>query len=90
MDTRITLRAARANAGYTLTDAAAHIGMSSDTLTKLERDSTDIPRSVMLKMEQLYQYPIDNIFFGSESDFIRIKREKLSEEGGLHGNGIAN
>lgn len=79
MDTRITLRAARYNAGYKLTEAALSLGINKDTLTKIERDSSDIPRSIMFSIEELYQYPVDNIFFGIESDFFRTKRNDVQE-----------
>lgn len=77
MDTRITLRAARVNAGYRLVDAASEVGINKDTLTKLERDSSDISRSVMLALTNLYKYPADQIFFGIESDFFRIKEKAV-------------
>ena len=77
MDTRITLRAARVNAGFRLTDAAKLVNINKDSLTKLERDSSDIPRSTMVALCDLYKYPGDNIFFGIESDYFRIRGESM-------------
>lgn len=77
---KITLRAARVNAGLKLVDAAKELGINKDTLSKYEKDSTNIPRSIFIKIEQIYKIPVDNIFFGVESEFFRMRRS-LSEEG---------
>lgn len=77
---KITLRAARVNAGLKLVDAAKELGINKDTLSKYEKDSTNIPRSIFIKIEQIYKIPVDNIFFGVESEFFRMRRD-LSEEG---------
>ncbi len=77
MDTKITLRAARYNAGLTLREAAKAFGIDKDRLTRFERDSTDIPRSILMMIPEIYSYPIDNIFFGIESDFIRIRQKSF-------------
>lgn len=68
---KITLKAARVNAGLKLVDAAGKFGINKDTLSKYERDSTNIPRSILVKIEEVYGWPIDNIFFGPQSDFFR-------------------
>lgn len=67
----ITLRAARVNSGLTLTEAAKLFGINKDTLSKYERDSTNVPRSFLVKIEEVYNFPIDNIFFGIQSEFFR-------------------
>lgn len=72
---QITLRAARVNAGLTLVEASKILGINKDTLSKYERDSTDIPRSIFLKVEDLYKLPVECIFFGNESEFFRNFRE---------------
>ena len=68
---KITLRAARVNAGLKLVEAAELFGISKDTLSKYEKDSTDVPRSFFIKIEQLYKIPVENIFFGPQSEFFR-------------------
>jgi transcriptional regulator with XRE-family HTH domain len=65
----ITLRAARVNRGLTLNDVAEETGKSVDTISKYEKDSTDIPRSLLIALLNLYGMRADNIFFGRESDF---------------------
>ncbi|WGT38539.1 helix-turn-helix transcriptional regulator [Lysinibacillus sp. 1 U-2021] len=77
MSIRITLRAARVNAGLTLTEAAKMFGINKDTLSKYEQDSTNVPRTFMLNIEQLYKIPIENIFFGKQSEFFR-KFERIA------------
>lgn len=73
---KITLRAARVNSGFTLLEAAESLGINKDTLSKYQKDSTDIPRSLILKIQKLYFVNADNIFFGIESDFFRTIREE--------------
>lgn len=68
---KLTLRAARVNAGLTLVEASKLFGINKDTLSKYERDSTNIPRSIFIKIEEIYGVPIENIFFGTESEFFR-------------------
>lgn len=70
----ITLEAARVNCGYTLTQAAEKLGIHRDTLHNYEKDSTNVPRTFMVKAEELYGVPIKHIFFGTKSEFIRTKR----------------
>ena len=71
MTIKITLRAARVNSGYTLVKAASLFGINKDTLSKYEQDSTNVPRSFFSKVEDIYKIPIENIFFGKQSDFFR-------------------
>lgn len=72
----ITLRAARVNAGLKLVDAAEKFGINKDTLSRYEKDSTNVPRTFLLKVEQIYKVPLDNIFFGKESEFFRNYKNK--------------
>jgi transcriptional regulator with XRE-family HTH domain len=68
---QITLRAARVNAGLTLVEAAKLFGINKDTLSKYEKDSSNVPRKFFIKIEEIYGVPVDNIFFGVESEFFR-------------------
>lgn len=69
---KITLKAARVNSGLNLKEAAELFGIHHETLSKYEKDSTDIPRSLIMKVEENYKVPLENIFFGKQSDFFRI------------------
>ena len=59
---KITLRAARVNAGYKLIEAAKEFGINKDTLSKYEKDSSNIPRKFFIKIEEIYKIPVENIF----------------------------
>lgn len=65
----ITLRAARVNRDLTLLEASKYLKINKDTLTKYERDSSDIPYSLSRKMEDLYEIPAANLFFGNVDNF---------------------
>lgn len=62
---KITLEAARTNANLTLKEAAKLIGVSVATLHKWEQDSSSVKVSDVNKIEEVYQYPTNYIFFGS-------------------------
>lgn len=61
---KITLEAARTNADLTLKEAANLIGVSVATLHKWEQDSSSVKVSDVQKIEEVYQYPTNYIFFG--------------------------
>ena len=66
---KITWRAARVNRGYNQAEVAELSGKNIDTVTKYEKDSTEIPYSLMQTWLDLYGVPADIIFCGLESDF---------------------
>lgn len=66
---KLTWRAARVNRGLTQGEAAELSGRNIDTVTKYEKDSTDIPYDLMKTWIKLYNVPEDLIFCGRESDF---------------------
>ena len=65
----LTLRAARVRRGLRIREVAGATGRSIDTISRYERDSTDIPRSLMEQLLELYGVGADQVFFGPESDF---------------------
>lgn len=74
MDAKITLEAARINAGYTQKEAAPLFGVHYQTLAKLEDDSSDAPYSFIQAIPRVYKISPDNIFFGQKNEFIRLLR----------------
>ncbi|GLY09566.1 helix-turn-helix domain-containing protein [Pseudobacillus badius] len=68
---KITLRAARVNSGLRLVEAADLFGINKDTLSKYEKDSSNVPRSFFIKIEEIYKIPVEHIFFGAQSEFFR-------------------
>ncbi|QQZ07318.1 helix-turn-helix transcriptional regulator [Heyndrickxia oleronia] len=80
---KITLRAARVNAGLKLTEAAKLFGINKDTLSKYEKDSSNVPRSFFINIEKFYKIPVENIFWTSIRFFSEIKnciKEEFSKE----------
>lgn len=72
----VTWRAARTNRGLTLREVAEKADKSVDTIIRYEKDSTEIPRDLMLFLINLYQVPGDMVYFGRESDFTGLEKRK--------------
>lgn len=70
---KITLAAARVNAGYTQEEAALKLNISKKTLFNYETGEQVPDWEMVHKIGVLYHFPIDFIFFGS---VLRLKREK--------------
>lgn len=66
---KITMRAARINAGLSISEASKLIGVSDSTLRNWEDDSSSIKVSFLDKIESAYDYPINYIFFGKTLEF---------------------
>ena len=64
MQTQISLKAARVNAGKTLIEAAKSIGIGKDTLMKWEKNPGLVNPIFQKKISESYGLPIDFIFFG--------------------------
>lgn len=65
MSFRITLKAARVNAGFRIIDAAKLIGIGKDTLIKWEKNSGLVTPIMQKKISTIYKIPIEYIFFGN-------------------------
>jgi transcriptional regulator with XRE-family HTH domain len=74
---KITLKACRVNVGMTLKQASQHFGIHYETLSNYENDSTNVPRTFLIKIESVYGIPVENIFFGKQEDFIATMQENL-------------
>jgi len=70
---KITLEAARINAGLTLKQAAELIGVSVSTLHNWEKDSSSVKVSQVNKIEEVYKFPSEYIFFGSKLELNSIR-----------------
>ncbi len=77
---QITLRAARVNLGLTRKEASKFFDIHYETLTKYEYNSTHVPRSFFTKLESVYGIPVENIYFGSEDDYIEKMKNNLLKE----------
>lgn len=61
---QISLKAARVNAGFTIREAAKLLGISPTTLIKWENDPGKLNFYEQQKIENVYDFPTDHIFFG--------------------------
>ena len=64
---KISLAAARVNAGYEQKEAAQRLGVTPPTLRSWERGDTLPDYQKVGEIESLYRYPKDFIFFGKRS-----------------------
>lgn len=62
-DTKITMKAARVNADYTLEEASELLGITTNMLWRWEQNPENIPIKYKDKIEEVYRMPIDNIVF---------------------------
>ena len=60
---KITLKAARVNAGFTQKTAAKELGVSKDTLGNWERYESYPDVTMIPTIERIYNIKIDNIIF---------------------------
>jgi transcriptional regulator with XRE-family HTH domain len=63
---KITLKAARVNAGLTQKEAAKLLGINFQTLSKYEKDSSTIPFALVEKASRIYSFPISCFFLGKK------------------------
>ena len=64
MDFKISLKAARVNAGLNVIPAAKAIGIGKDKLLKWEKNSGLVPPIWQKKIAEVYNVPVDAIFYG--------------------------
>jgi len=64
---KISLAAARVNAGYLQEVAAAKLHISTETLRNWETGKTVPGYDKVMEICKLYKYPADYIFFGKRS-----------------------
>lgn len=58
---KITLKAARVNAGLTLQEAAKKLGIAYQTLSRYENNSGSVRQDMLKKMCELYNMPSEFI-----------------------------
>lgn len=78
---QVSLSSARDNAGFSSKEAAKSIGVYQQTILKYEKDSSDIPLSLLNDLCHLYQIPKDQIFLGKKYDLIHtleLQRKQTS------------
>ena len=65
---RISMKAARVNANMTQKEAAKKIGISRVTLQNYESGKTIPTWEMAAKIAEVYNFPMENIFFGKKDD----------------------
>lgn len=68
---KITLKAARVNAGLTQKEAAKRIGISYQTLSEYEKDASRIKLATLKKICSVYGLPSEYIFLRINTGLIR-------------------
>jgi transcriptional regulator with XRE-family HTH domain len=58
---KISIEAARVNAGFTIVEAAKELGVATSTLSSYENGRTSPRYDVLEKMAVLYNWPIENL-----------------------------
>lgn len=64
MPVKISLKAARVNAGLTLLEAAEKLGIGKDRLIKWENNPGLVSPIYQARIQKVYGLPLDCIFFG--------------------------
>lgn len=73
---KLTLEAARVNAGYKQTEAARKLGITQSTLSSWEKNSTKLSYLDAINIGKVYGISPDMLFFGNKNEFIRSKKGK--------------
>lgn len=72
---KLTLEAARVNAGYKQSEAAKKLGITQSTLSNWENNSTKLSYIDAVKIGEVYGVEPDMLFFGNKNEFIRSKQK---------------
>ena len=80
---RITLAAARVNAGLTQAAAAEKLGITRSTLQNYENGKTVPDWSMVKRIEEVYQFPADFIFLPHEYALSVLFRHLHLPKGGI-------
>lgn len=64
-----TIKDLRVRAGITQSQAAKLLGVSEPTLRNWEKDSSGLKYEKMVRISEIYNIPLDYIFFGQDNAF---------------------
>ncbi|WP_316606109.1 helix-turn-helix transcriptional regulator [Streptococcus pluranimalium] len=70
-----TLKACRVNVGYTLRQVAKKVNKNFQTISKYEKDSTNIPFELLKELSLIYQVKLDDIFLGDSTKKIELSKK---------------
>lgn len=66
---QITLEMARLEAEFTVEEVAQKLKITSRCIMKYERDNSNIPITLFIKLCRLYNVTLDDIYIGDTSRF---------------------
>lgn len=75
---QISMKAARVNAGLSQEEAAKRLGISKSTLQKYEAGNTVPDILTARKIGEVYEFPIDYIFFGTDNALSVVSQTRSS------------
>lgn len=78
---KITLKAARVNAGLTAKEVGEIVGKNYQTILKYEQDSSNIPLDFGKELSKIYDYPFNYIFLGKNIGLKRTGQNIASQKG---------
>ncbi|GAB6733735.1 helix-turn-helix domain-containing protein [Streptococcus uberis] len=67
-----TLKACRINSGFTLKQVSSIIGKNLQTISRYEKDSSNIPLGLLSDLSNLYKVDINEIFLGKSTKKIEF------------------
>lgn len=73
---KMPIKSLRIRMNLTQDSAAKKLGVAIPTLRKWEDDTSGMPIHFMIKIAEIYKYPIDFIFFGKHINLIDILEEE--------------
>lgn len=73
---KITLKAARVNAGLTQKEAAIAIGVTKDTISNWERRKSFPGTKAIKRIEETYCVPYDSIIFLPQNNALSVTRRE--------------
>lgn len=76
---KVTLRAARVNAGLTQRTAAISLGISPDVVSNWERYKTYPDASMIPKLETLYGVKYEDILFLPLNNALSVNKREISK-----------
>lgn len=71
MTIQVSLKSARLLMGLSQAEAARMFGVHYQTLANWEKNPKSMKMEYIEKIPEIYHLPQDNIFFGSDNEFIR-------------------
>lgn len=74
---KITLKAARVNAGMTQREAAIAMGTTKDTISNWERHKSFPGAKSIKRIEEVYGVPYDSILFLPQNNALSVKRSGI-------------